>query len=427
MSAAGERAWLALCFTLQALSFIGSAVAARSGAAPSVVVLGIAVSFVPYAGTVAFSRVLADVRRPSLVAAAATTALGAIWLFAPPALSDDLYRYLWEGRLWLEGLNPYELSPDNLSLAPLRDETWSSVNNKPLVSVYPPLAQLLFMIAAWSGGGVLAVKLLALVGLAATAGWVARVTGDLRVALAVGLNPLLSAESALNGHFDVLVGAAFLTVAWALSSHRFVQAGMAVCVAVGLKVVGVIALPLLWRRPRVLVATGLASALLLVPLAVSRGLSDARSGAGQFATRWQGNESVFALVDWLSRTLFTDPAAGLVARLVVAVMLLAVMAVLVRRRVPAVLATRVLLWTVLLLSPQVHPWYLGWLLPLELAAGGRAAVIWSAAVLCAYVPLDGWVARGVWDMPPWIQMLEYSIVVAALLFDYLRNDSMGLS
>ena len=426
MSAARERVWLALCVGVLALGFMATAAAAGGGVAPSVVVFGIALSFVPYAGTMAFSRVLGDVPRPAFVAAAATTALGAIWLFAPPVLSDDLYRYLWEGRLWLEGLNPYDTPPDDASLAPLRDDVWSSINNKPLASVYPPLSQLLVTIAAWSGAGALAVKLIALAGLAATAGLVARVTGDVRVALGVGFNPLLSSESALNGHFDALVGAAFLTIAWALSKHRFARAGVAVCVAVGLKVVGLIALPLLWRRPRVLVATGLASALLLVPLAASRDLADASSGAGQFAARWQGNDSVFAIADWLSRLLFADPVAGLVARMMVAVTLLVVVATLVKRRVPAVLATRVLLWTVLLLSPQVHPWYLAWLLPLELAAGGRAALIWSAAVLCAYVPLDGWVERGVWEMPPSIQILEYSVVAAALFADYFRKNSSHL-
>ena len=422
MSTAGERAWFGVCFVLQAFAFVGSAGAARYGAAPSLVVLGVAFAFVPYAGVVVFSRALEGLRQPALVAVAATSAIGAIWLLAPPVLSDDIYRYIWEGRLWLEGLNPYGIPPEDPSLTPLRDELWESINNKGLASIYPPLSQLLFAFAAWLGGGVATVKLLALGALAVTAGWVARVTGDLRVALAVGLNPLLSEESALNGHLDVLVGGALLTVAWALSRHRFVQAGIAVCAAVGLKAVGLVALPLLWKRPRVLVATTLASALLMAPLLGSRTLGDSVSGPRQFAIRWQGNESVFAFVDWMGRRVVVDSYAGLAARLVVAVALLAIVALLMKRRVPPIQATRVLVWTVLLLSPQVHPWYLAWLLPLDLAAGGRAALIWSAAVLCAYAPLDAWVERGVWDMPQWLHIFEYLVVALALFFD-LRNNS----
>lgn len=422
MSAARDRAWLALGLLLQGIVFAGSAAAAERGEPPSRIVFGIAASFVPYGVVLVFSRSLTGVRAPGLFAAATTAALGAIWLFAPPVLSDDLYRYVWEGRLWLEGFNPYGIAPDDPSLAPLRDELWASINNKSLATVYPPLSQLLFAISAWLGGGIGTVKLLALGGLVATVGWVARVTGDIRVALAIGANPLLSAESALNGHFDVLVGAAFFTVAWALSQHRFVRAGLAISFAVGLKVVGLVALPLLWRRPKALLATAFASVLLLAPLVWSRTPNDPTSGTGQFATRWQGNESVFAVVDWLTRQFVAESSARLVARMVVAVILLAVIVLILRRGVAAARATRILVWTVLLLSPQVHPWYLAWLLPLDLAAGGRAALIWSAAALCAYAPIDAWAQSGVWEMPLWMQISEYVAVAIALFFDFRSNS-----
>jgi hypothetical protein len=91
-----------------------------------------------------------------------------------------------------------------------------------------------------------------------------------------------------------------------------------------------------------------------------------------------------------------------------------------RRSVSPLSASRAVVWALLLLSPQVHPWYLAWLLPLEVAAGGVAGLIWSAAALCAYAPLDRWVAEGVWDMPLWLQISEYSILLLALVLDPKR-------
>jgi hypothetical protein len=102
--------------------------------------------------------------------------------------------------------------------------------------------------------------------------------------------------------------------------------------------------------------------------------------------------------------------------------LLAVLLLLLLRRTPPAKATRIIVWSVLLLSPQVHPWYLGWLLPLDLAAGGRAGLIWSAVVLCAYAPLDGWIEHGIWEMPVWLQITEYALVGAMLTFDLRRNS-----
>lgn len=425
MTARPGRVLFALCLALQGCILFGLALAARSGCPPSTIVAGLAVSFIPYAGVLAFSGSLPGQRALSLAAVPITAVLGAALVFAPPLLSDDLYRYLWEGRLWLEGFNPYRLAPDDLALRPLRDEVWLKINNKTIGSIYPPLSQLLFVVAAWFGGRVWTVKLLALLAHVFSVAFVGRIAKSAKAPLALGLNPLLLSESALNGHIDILCGLALLVAAWALGQHRLVRACIATCAAVGLKVVGLILLPLLARRPKALLGTALASALLLAPLVVWRGPVDPASGAGQFASRWRGNESLFALADWASRQFLADGSAELAARSMVALALLLLCALVVKRRVPALFAARALVWAVLLLSPQVHPWYLAWLLPLELAAGGSAGLVWSAAVLCAYAPLDLWVNQGVWRMPAWLQIFEYSVVAVALILDPRRPSLRG--
>ncbi|MGB5349594.1 MAG: hypothetical protein WBN10_08340 [Polyangiales bacterium] len=394
------------------------ALAARAGCLPSTFVAGLAISFIPYAGLLLAARSL---RRLSPLSLAALALLfGAPLVFAPPLLSDDLYRYLWEGRMWLEGFNPYRLAPDDLALAPLRDEVWKNINNPAIGSIYPPLSQLLFVLVAWFGGQVWVLKLLALLAHAGTAAFVARIVKSREAPFAIALNPLLLSESALNGHLDILCGLALLVTAWALTQQRYLRASIAVCVTVGLKVVGLALLPLFARRPKVLLGTAFASLLLLVPLFVERAPADPVSGAGQFASRWRGNESLFALADWASRQAFGDTSADLAARSMTGLVFLVLCAFVVHRRVPSLAAARVLIWSVLLLSPQVHPWYLAWLLPLELVAAGSAGLVWSAAVLCAYAPLDLWVSQGLWRIPPWLQVFEYSIVALALILDPQR-------
>jgi hypothetical protein len=424
MTTRRDGALLALCLAVQGCIVCGLVLAARSGCSPSAFVGGLVACFVPYVGAVVYSRSLPSKRAVHLVAIGAALAFGGAFVFAPPLLSDDLYRYLWEGRLWLEGFNPYRLAPDDRAVAHLRDDVWANINNQPLASIYPPLSQALFVVAGVLGGKVWTVKLLALVAHVVSVAVVARVPTVRKASLALGLNPLLLCEAAVNGHFDILCGVALLIAAWALGRHRFAQAGAAACAAVGLKVVGLVVLPLFVRRRHALLATGLVSALLLMPLVWWRTPLDPVSGTGQFASRWRGNESGFALVDQLSRLLLDGGSADLVARLAVAAILLALCALVVHRRVPPMQATRALCWAALLLSPQVHPWYLAWLLPLEVAAAGLAGLVWSAAVLCAYAPLDLWLARGVWDMPGWLQIFEYAVVALALILDP-RRPSFG--
>ncbi|HSN84974.1 MAG TPA: glycosyltransferase 87 family protein [Polyangiales bacterium] len=411
--------WFLFCLAAQGCLVLASSVWARSGSAPSTVVICLGLSFAPYAGLLALAPAF-DKRSLDRVAAIAALLFGVAFVLAPPVMSDDLYRYLWEGRLWLEGVNPYRLAPDDPALAYLRDGSWKPINNKALVSIYPPLAQLSFVVAAWLGGEVWIIKALALAAHVVSVLTVARIASGRRAALALALNPLLLAEAALNGHFDILTGLALLLTAWALARNRIVKAGVAVCAAVGLKVVGLVLLPLFARTPKALGAISLVCGSLLVPLVWWRPLLDDGSGPGQFATRWQGNESFFAIVDWLARQVLSADAAATCSRVVVTAALLVLWAVLLRRRLSPLDASRVVLWAVLLLSPQVHPWYLAWLLPLEVLAGGVAGLVWSGAVLLSYVPLDRWVREGVWDMPAWVQLLSYAIVLIALILDPRR-------
>jgi hypothetical protein len=231
---------------------------------------------------------------------------------------------------------------------------------------------------------------------------------------------LLLSEAALNGHFDILCGQALLIAVWALGQRRFARAGAATVAAIGLKLVGLVLLPLLWRRPKVLLATVLGAALMLVPLFGWRVPADPVSGTGQFAVRWRGNESLFAAVDYLSCRVLDGELAHLVARMLVAVALILLCIFVAGRRLPPLQSARVLVWSVLLLSPQVHPWYLAWLLPLEVAAGASAGLAWSALVLVAYAPLDSWVEQRVWVMPLGLQILEYSLLAFALILDRRR-------
>ena len=125
-------------------------------------------------------------------------------------------------------------------------------------------------------------------------------------------------------------------------------------------------------------------------------------------------------IEWVSRQVLEESAAIAVARATVVGVVLAVGTISVAKHTPPLRAARIILWTTLLLSPQVHPWYLAWLLPIEIVSGGLAGLVWSATVLCAYAPLDRWLAEGVWEMPIALQIFEYSTVTLALIIEGRR-------
>ncbi|HJS74770.1 MAG TPA: hypothetical protein VJ921_10815, partial [Vicinamibacteria bacterium] len=76
--------------------------------------------------------------------------LRAIFLPAGPVLSDDIFRYVWDGRVQHAGTNPYVYPPDDARLSPVKEEIpriYDGINNKEIPTIYPPLMQILFYAA----------------------------------------------------------------------------------------------------------------------------------------------------------------------------------------------------------------------------------------------------------------------------------------
>ena len=75
--------------------------------------------------------------------------LGWALLHLPPSLSDDAYRYVWDGQVQAHGINPYQYVPQDPALEFLQDGAlYDHLNSPAFYSVYPPVSQLIFGAAA---------------------------------------------------------------------------------------------------------------------------------------------------------------------------------------------------------------------------------------------------------------------------------------
>ena len=82
-----------------------------------------------------------------------------IFLFAIPNLSQDFYRFIWDGRMLFEGFNPYLFLPENFinhQQSPINQaiELYAGMGelNGSHYTNYPPLNQLNFLIASLFAG-----------------------------------------------------------------------------------------------------------------------------------------------------------------------------------------------------------------------------------------------------------------------------------
>ena len=193
--------------------------------------------------------------------------LSVLWV-TPGFLSDDIYRYAWDGLVQQAGINPYHYPPEAPELGFLRDDTiFPMINRKWAPTIYPPGAQLFFRLLAWLWPGQLvAMKTMILL---ADVGSIALLLLLLKRLdlppshiLLYAWHPLVIVELGISGHLDGLMLPFVLLAFLCMMHNRSWLVGASLAIATLIKLYPAILLPALYRKggwPMPLAFFGLAS------------------------------------------------------------------------------------------------------------------------------------------------------------------------
>jgi len=334
-----------------------------------------------------------------------------------PTLSEDAYRYLWDGSLVRDGINPYVHAPSDTALEERRNDVFARLNHADVHTIYPPAAQLFFGAVATVRATPAALKLAYLP--SEIAAWLALLALLRRRALAperillFAWNPLVVVESYASGHVDLLAAAALVLALLLLDLGRRVPAGIAWAIASFVKYTPLLLGPTFVRKRAWAFLTTAALAMILLTLPFLGAKRAVFHGLGAYATHWEFNGPLFPL----ARAML---GSGDAARLVLATLLvIAVNAISIRARSVSG-AALACLTAYLIASPTVFPWYLvplAALLPLHPDAGILAA---TGLVALSYLPLPHYRATGEWTLPSWIPWIEYGIWALVAAVAWLR-------
>ena len=342
-----------------------------------------------------------------------------------PALSEDLYRYLWDGRLGAAGVNPFAKAPNDPSLDRFRAGFEGKLNHAHVPTIYPPAAQLLFAATARLEATPRAWKAILLVleaALVLSLAFLLRTRGlPPERLLLYYWNPLVVVETFGRGHLDLAVAAFLLAALALLERRRDVGAGVAFALALLTKYLPVLLLPALvraraWRTLAVAAAVG---ALLFVPfLGAGAALW---GGLSTYARHWEFNGSLYPILRALAPH-GDGPRLALAALLAVAAVVIGVRA---RTLTGAALAT----WAAFLIaSPTVYPWYLVPAVALLPLHPDRGILLFSGLVALSYLALAAFRETGAWLLPGWVPWVEYGGLAAAWIAAwatsaYARRDA----
>lgn len=231
--------WLLLCGAAMAVAYLILGLAGQRGAGGGVYWAMLALGTVALiAGCRLAPRT--KLRHAIWIVVLSAAAMRVVLVPLEPALSTDLHRYLWDGQVQAEGINPYVFAPEDPALEELRDDNWRSINRKFARTIYPPVAQFTFVAAN-------------VVGLSTATAWKALMSGvdlaaigllivalraagrDARRVVAYAWSPLPVMAFGLSGHVDALVvlGVMAATVLW--WQRRTWWAAVMIGIAAGVK------------------------------------------------------------------------------------------------------------------------------------------------------------------------------------------------
>lgn len=192
-----------------------------------------------------------DVRLSTVLLAALAFRLALISL--PPVLSDDAYRYVWDGLLQTQGINPYLYPPDSDALARYHTEpVYEQLNSRAYYSVYPPISQLIFWIGGqfydygWQFSYYVIKAIFAAFEFAAVL-LLARMVGAASLLL-YAWNPLVLIAGAGQAHGESVLVFFLVLALWAWRRDREIVATIALVGAGMVKLYPFVLLPFLWRR-----------------------------------------------------------------------------------------------------------------------------------------------------------------------------------
>jgi alpha-1,6-mannosyltransferase len=349
--------------------------------------------------------------------------LAAVWhiefLRMPAGADDDIHRYVWDGRLQRLGYNPYLVIPSDPAVERLHTPETRTLNNPELASPYPPGAQLFFRAVTAIHESTFAFKVAFVVCdftiIFVLLDVLRRNHQGAHLVLAFAWNPLLAIEVAGSGHIDIL-GALLLVISVAALARSWrAIAAVTFGLAVAVKFLPLVLLPLYWKRIRLRDA---ALALAVVALLYVPFLNHRRIPIGSLATyveSFRFNGPLFAALDRVAPAQLLAGLAVLVG-LGTATWLRST-----RSEFPSDVFASPMAAT-LLCAPVVFPWYLLWLLPFLTSASTLLIIVWTVSIIPGYVMWHLRMLTGTWGtLPGWVMLVEYGSIAMVAATVALRR------
>jgi len=375
----------------------------------------------------------------------------AIFLFSEPLLSDDVYRFLWDGRLSAHGINPFAYTPAELMYdiqpftVPVSNELFQLVNSPDYHTIYPPICQAIFLLAGIVFpksifSGIVLIRLFIFAAEIRSLVLIKRLlkleNKPSNLLFLYALNPLIIIELTGNLHFEALMLMFILEAVWRFKNESYHKSAIFFGLSVSTKLLPLIFMPLFLRRLKIKPLTlfyaivGAVTVIFLIPLLSTAFVDGFSESFSLYFQKFEFNASVYYIARFIGFQIKGWNTIAFNGKLMAVLTFISIFAYsLLRGRKDSDLFIN-LLWVwflYLVFALTVHPWYVTPLILFCLFTPYRFPILWS---FLAFVTYTGYTADG-YEEPLGLIAIEYLAVYAMALFEVIyywkkskRTDSI---
>lgn len=368
-----------------------------------------------------------------------------ILLFAFPFLSDDVFRFIWDGRLWQQGINPFNHLPTHFlevenAVEGLDISLFQQLNSPDYFTIYPPVNQLVFYVSTWLfpnsiWWSAFMMKVFLFASEVGTVLLLPRVLKKYKFSIENSLiyilNPLIIIEVCGNLHFEGMMVFFLLLAICLLQEKRFNTSAIAFALSIASKLLPLIFLPFFiikigFRKAfqyGIIVAISLA--IFYAPILNETFINNFANSLNLYFQKFEFNASVYYFLRWIGYqkvgwNMIAQIGPGLAILSFITILFMALF----KTKKPDLLPAK-WLWAImvyLMLTTTVHPWYVS--LPLFLCCftNFRFPVVWSFLICLTYVNYS----YEDYFENLWVVGLEYFVVFGFMIWEIRNNRNLSL-
>lgn len=362
-----------------------------------------------------------------------------LFLFSMPALSDDFYRFIWDGQLVVNSINPYSFLPTEVQLSfPNKDLLLSRINSPNYYSVYPPLNQLFFAIPALLSpqsifGAVVVLRLIILGAEIGTLLILPRFLKKLNISphksLLYAFNPLVIVELSGNLHFEALWIFALLVSVYWLHKKKLFLSSVFWAAAASIKLIPLLFLPALMRMLsskqwlRFFILTGFLFGLGFLLFYEKYFLAHFITSLKLYSSTFEFNAGIYYVLRTVGYYFVDYNPIKTLGPIMSFIGLAGLLFFLLRKKMksPQVLFSALLfgLSWYYFFGMVVHPWYITPLVLFSVFTQLRFALLWSFLITLSYYAYS----QAGFSESNWLLLVEYGLVIGVLVFELFGNKS----